>query len=351
MDKISIIVPVYNSEKYISRCIDSIINQTYINIEIIIVNDGSLDGSGKILDRYAAIDKRIKVFHQKNKGVSSARNIGIKMSKGKYISFVDSDDSLYPESMETLHDYISKAGADIATGVVNVIYNARRSVKETNRSDSLLVYNNLDGIKNFMLENTSVYSVAKLYRANVIKKIEFSLQLKINEDKYFVYQALKNAKYSIYIDEVIYSYYQNNSSVTHSGFSKYYLQIATVADLIFDDSRINYSELFDLAIKHRINSYFWLYNIMTLSSQIRSVHSNDYMELRKKILFLGNQYNNKSLKVNVLKLSPNIYLVLALIYNFILIKRLMIMMNNIKKNTHKWKHNAFPSVINRSFQK
>ena len=94
---LSVVVPVYNVEKYLDRCIKSIINQTYKNLEIILVDDGSVDTSGKICDKYAFKDKRINVIHKENEGLSEARNTGVKLSKGNYITFVDSDDILMKE--------------------------------------------------------------------------------------------------------------------------------------------------------------------------------------------------------------------------------------------------------------
>ena len=111
---ISIIVPVYNVEKYLNRCIDSLISQTYQNIEIILVDDGSTDSSSEIVDGYLKKDNRIKVFHKDNGGLSDARNKGIEISKGKYLSFVDSDDYVTNTYIETLYNTIIEYEADIS---------------------------------------------------------------------------------------------------------------------------------------------------------------------------------------------------------------------------------------------
>lgn len=102
MEKLSVIVPIYNAEKHLNRCIQSIINQTYTNIELLLIDDGSKDSSGEICDKYAASDERIRVFHKKNGGVSSARNVGLDNATGYYIAFVDSDDYLMPNAYEIL---------------------------------------------------------------------------------------------------------------------------------------------------------------------------------------------------------------------------------------------------------
>ena len=121
-DLISIVVPIYNVEKYLEKCINSIIIQTYKNIEIILVNDGSTDSSGKICDIYLKIDKRIKVVHKKNGGLSDARNVGIENAKGKYIAFIDSDDFLDSDFIEILYNLIIEYNADVSCCKCNVIY-------------------------------------------------------------------------------------------------------------------------------------------------------------------------------------------------------------------------------------
>ncbi|MDR2579367.1 MAG: glycosyltransferase, partial [Fibromonadaceae bacterium] len=116
MDKISIIIPVYNVEPYIRKCLDSVINQTYTNLEILLINDGSTDNSGSICDEYAEKDKRIKAFHQANKGLSSALNVGLENFTGDCLGFVDSDDWIEPDMFETLHNAIKAANVQISGG-------------------------------------------------------------------------------------------------------------------------------------------------------------------------------------------------------------------------------------------
>ena len=116
--KISVVIPIYNVEKYIERCIDSVLNQTYMNLEIILVDDGSPDRCGEICDNYAQIDKRIRVIHKENGGLSSARNAGLRIATGDYISFVDSDDWIEPHMYETLLKNAINYKAQISSGGV-----------------------------------------------------------------------------------------------------------------------------------------------------------------------------------------------------------------------------------------
>ena len=111
---ISIVVPVYNVEKYIEKCVNSITNQVYNNLEIILVNDGSTDNSGKLCDSLSKLDDRIKVYHKENGGLSDARNYGVERANGKYIGFVDSDDFIDSDMYKTLYDVIKRENADVA---------------------------------------------------------------------------------------------------------------------------------------------------------------------------------------------------------------------------------------------
>lgn len=111
---ISVIVPIYNTENYLEKCITSILDQNYHNLELILINDGSTDNSGKICEDFLEIDKRVKVRHKENSGVSAARNIGLDIAEGDYTCFVDSDDYLHPEMLERLWHYLGKYNADIA---------------------------------------------------------------------------------------------------------------------------------------------------------------------------------------------------------------------------------------------
>ena len=125
--KISVIVPVYNVEQYVGECIESILNQSFYDIELILINDGSKDNSGFICDEYAKKDNRIKVIHKKNEGVSIARNIGIKNASGKYIAFVDSDDLVDKEIYTTMLQAIEESGSDLVMCRYEKVYSDRNN--------------------------------------------------------------------------------------------------------------------------------------------------------------------------------------------------------------------------------
>lgn len=208
---ISVIVPVFNCINFIEKCIQSILFQSYKNIELILVDDGSTDGSEKICDNYAKKDRRIKVIHKKNSGVSSARNEGIKIAKGMWYSFVDADDYLDEDMYELLINLYTKTGAQI------VQCNYRRIEKgKTNRDSNTgneYIFNTDEAIKNLI--NGRLFGNAlwnKLYRNNVIFNINFDENLKINEDVLFNFKVFSNAEKIAYIDVAKYNYNVHEAS-------------------------------------------------------------------------------------------------------------------------------------------
>ena len=198
--KVSIIVPIYNTEKYLTDCIDSIIKQTHDNLEIILVDDGSTDNSGKIADKYAKKDKRIKVIHQKNQGQSAARNLGLKKSTGNYISFIDADDKIEPSFIADL--LAPFADDSIALSVCGIHYKRLKSHSaEDVYISPLRTRRPKEDFKSYILYLLAVdgrmySSVNKLYRADIARKLAFDVKLNFAEDTKFVLDYLNKVKES-----------------------------------------------------------------------------------------------------------------------------------------------------------
>jgi glycosyltransferase involved in cell wall biosynthesis len=214
-DKISIIVPLYNSENYLRRCIDSLINQTYENLEIILVDDGSTDGSRKICNEYAKKDTRIKVIHKINGGISDARNTGLKISSGEYIGFVDSDDYVDTDMYELLYNNLCASGAGIAECRYNIVKNKSKPV-HTGSPMTVEVFDTLGSLRELIISRkfkTTVWN--KLYKKSVIDNVYFPLN-KINEDVPWTFRVFTNAKKLISIDSVKYHYCFNDNSCSTS---------------------------------------------------------------------------------------------------------------------------------------
>lgn len=201
--KVSIIVPIYNSEKYLSKCIDSIIKQKYKNIEILLIDDGSNDKSYEICKEYLKKDKRIKVFSQKNSGPSSARNLGLDKASGEYIIFVDSDDYIESDFISTMMK--QNDNYDVIISNYNIVSN-----NKVKFLDNKIFY--YDNFLEFIVANRLWGPVCKLIKKDIIKN-KYNENYSIGEDLLFWYDNYKNIKTFKYIDEYKYYYVQNYSSL------------------------------------------------------------------------------------------------------------------------------------------
>lgn len=209
MNLVSIIVPIYNVDKYLDKCINSILSQSYANFELLLVDDGSTDLSGDICDKYAELDGRVKVIHKKNGGVSSARNVGIDCSTGEWIAFVDSDDWIYPDFLK---DFVVNFsfGADLyIQGYVDSDGNEFVCANRYWYSDNLIV--ELDDI---YLGQLYGFVWNKLFKSSIIKAnaLWFSEKITIIEDLLFIYNYLLYSKSVFNISRINYYYWRHESS-------------------------------------------------------------------------------------------------------------------------------------------
>lgn len=218
MDLISIIVPVYKVEKYLDNCIESIVNQTYKNLEIILVDDGSPDSCPKMCDDWAKNDDRIRVIHKENGGLSDARNAGLKIATGEYIGFVDSDDCIAEEMYEKLLNAIIEDESDIAACDIEMIFDDRsKNVVMTPKIR--LVLNGSEAEEAIITEKILKQPVwYKLYKKSVINNIMFEFG-KLHEDVFWSYQVIGNANKVSIIDYVGYFYYQRLNSIMGENYS------------------------------------------------------------------------------------------------------------------------------------
>lgn len=217
MDLISVIVPVYNVEKYLDKCIESIVNQTYKNLEIILVDDGSPDNSGAICDAWAEKDDRIIVIHKENEGSGKARNVALDLAKGEFIAFVDSDDYIEKHMIDHLYSLFTD---NVGITECSMIYTEDDSADmDNNGCDEVIIYSAEDAlslhIKDKLFRQTVVN---KLYRRDVIGDVRFPVGTRI-DDEFWTYQVIAKANKLIHTSRIMYAYRQQQNSQMHLHFA------------------------------------------------------------------------------------------------------------------------------------
>ena len=284
---VSVIIPAYNIEDYIGRCLDSIISQTYKNLEIIVVDDGSRDYTGEILDNYAKKDRRIKVIHKENGGVSSARNKGIEAAEGDYIGFIDGDDLIEPEMYKTLVDLLEEENADIAHCGYQMVFPDR--IDYYHNTGKKKIQTTEEGLKDLLSgEMIEPGLVNKLYKKELIKNCRLNETVKINEDLLMNYQLFKLSQKSVYYDITPYSYMIRSSSATGAN------SLITKRE----DSLRVLNQIKDDCINNNLLSIIYKRYIYLLMAICRDgLNDNSYMKYQKK----QRKQLKKELKTDVFK--------------------------------------------------
>lgn len=213
---ISVIVPVYNSEEFVSECIESILNQTYPNIELILVDDGSKDNSGRICDQYANQHDNITAIHKQNGGAGAARNVGIEQAKGEFIIFVDSDDFIDNNMIESLYTLHLQTGSDVVGSQLSVATLSGKFIKTVDRmNQQTKTISSTQGVKELLLKEIDWSPCTKLISMKAIGNLRF-LEGRINEDIVFLYFLYQQCNSICYTKASYYYYRQNPKSVTRT---------------------------------------------------------------------------------------------------------------------------------------
>lgn len=286
---ISIIVPVYNVEKYLEKCINSIINQTYKNLNIILINDGSTDNSGKICDEFKSKDSRIKVIHKENGGLSDARNAGLKIANGEYIGFVDSDDYIAPDMFETLYNLTQKYDAEISIVSFYEIYNTKTiGVRDSRQLQQM---NKIEAIKELLLDSKiQSYAWNKLFKKNLFENLKFPTD-KNFEDIATTLLLFEKANKIVLFEDPKYYYLRRDDSIVGVRNYKTYKDYLDVI----------YNKYFYLDGKYQeldlYNAYNYIINMIWVYTIIVAFDLDDvYKDFEKQYdLFenLINKYNNE----------------------------------------------------------
>ena len=323
---ISVIVPVYNTGKYLTPCLESIKGQTYSNLEILLVDDGSTDNSGVICDSYALNDNRIKVIHKENGGVSSARNLGITTASGKYLSFLDSDDRIEPDYLERLYSDIIEYGADIAccncievapdnTPLKSNIIRVKNNRLITDKED--ILWDNINKKEQYF---SSAW--ASLIKAELAKKFRFR-SYRFAEDYMYMFELFL-ASPKVYLDKYVgYRYVRWDGSVSAESFS---------FSRAFDHLQIDtycYSLLND--VSDRLKDEFYLRYALQLHQTAYSTSYDSAKENRKQYRNMLKEYISSITPVRKC-LPRNIYYYLELLSKA---PRLYYLLSGINEGLHK----------------
>lgn len=313
-NKISIVIPIFNKEKFLNRCIDSVINQTYRNIEIILVNDGSTDNSLNICNEYKKYNN-IKVINKENGGVSDARNVGIENSNGEYITFIDPDDCVSETYIENLYKRIIKYRADIA--IENPIkYRNGEEIHRNIKIDDDIILEKKD---QFLIElfNAKYFHNTcwgKIYNNQLVKKVKFDINMSIGEDLKFLVEIFTMANKIVITDLEEYYYYENIGSLTRVGFNEAWLkEIKYCNELIH---KYKNSNIRIYAIKRYID--------VNLGCAIRfKLDKKSIKNIKNNIKKYINEYMNSTIidkkmkaKVKLLIFSYHIFMFLYIINNY-----------------------------------
>ena len=314
---ISIIVPIYNVENYIEKCIDSLVSQTIENIEIILVDDGSTDNTPKIIDEYAKkYPEKIKVIHKENEGVSIARNVGMKEANGEYVGFLDSDDWVNPDMYEILYNKALEEDFDVVACNTSAIYPDNEVIIESNIKDN-------ESIKELMID---AYAVIwnKIYKKSLIENIKFKEKMNFCEDVRFLYMLYPKINKIGSVDMALHNYLQRTGSLTYTYNEKLYQLIDSLDDIVkyYKDEKIY--EIYKEELEYSYVRYLYATFIKRLAKtknkeefdkgfnfvlkkvneQFPNYKKNKYInKLNGKSLYL--KYFNKTIANLIFKLEKN----------------------------------------------
>ena len=309
-EKISVIVPVYNVEQYLERCVDSIISQTYTNLEIILVNDGSTDNSGKLCDELAKKDERIRVIHKENGGLSDARNRGIDEAESDLVGFIDSDDYIDSDMYEVLLKNLNNTDADLSMCALYDVYNNTPEAQVANKETWEL--SSEQAIKMVMeAKILSVTAVNKLYRKSLFTDLKFEVG-KIAEDAFIMIKLLDKCEKIVATNEKKYYYVHRENSITTQKFSTKFLNVIEAYEQNSNIISEKYPKLKDVAQTRMNWAYFYVldrlllddnYNDKELENKLISYLKNYRKDILNDPLFT----KGRKIGFIALLLSRNLY--------------------------------------------
>ena len=285
MPEISIIVPVYKAERYLDRCIQSILTQTFTDYELILVDDGSPDRCSGMCDNWAKRDERIVVIHKENGGASSARNAGLAVARGKYVGFVDSDDWIDKRMYKRLHDLIVRYDADMSLCKWYVV--SEETVGKAVSNPLVNIWGKKECLDSFFRVDSSLDTWcvwSGLYKASLLRNFSF-YEGRMNEDCLYCYQQSVYCGKAVQSNEKLYYYFRNKTSVTNSGFTLKKLDLIFIWDRISEMVQELTPDYIAACDMNRKRAYFTLLSKMLIDGydkkdpKLRQVHG----ELKRKV--------------------------------------------------------------------
>ena len=314
-EKISIIVPVYNVEAYLERCVESILKQTYTNLEILLVNDGSTDKSGELCDKLALRDHRIRVIHKENGGLSDARNRGIDEASSNLIGFIDSDDYIDEDMYETLYRQMVASKADLSMcGHYDVYHQIPKKQVAKIKTWELMPE---EAIKMVMeAKILSVTAVNKLYKKALFEQLRFRIG-KIAEDAFIMVDLIHQCSKIVATNEKKYYYVHRENSITTQKFSLKFLNVIEAYEQNAKIISENYPDLYDVAIMRLNWAYFYVLDRLLVDNDFKDKVLEDrlisYLKKNKKSILMDSRFTRaRKMSFLALCLSRKLYLKILL---------------------------------------
>ncbi len=290
--KISVIVPVYNTSHFLSTCIESILNQSFDDFELIIIDDGSTDGSGEICENYAQSDQRVKVYHQENAGQSSARNFGLSRATGEFINFVDSDDFVEKDYLKILYELLVENEADLSSCMMTSYDTKTDIVKPARQHFAQVFETNQVIIKAYLQENPFHFGpVTKLYKSALLENIRFT-EGKIYEDYFFNYQYFSRIKKAVSTTYDGYFYVKNEASTVRRNFQLKDLDNIPEQHQVLEAVKKDYPSLLPIAAYNLKSAYYWFFSKIL---NVPSVHTKIFFQTLRHYLLADRSYLRESL--------------------------------------------------------
>lgn len=312
---ISVVIPIYNVEQYLNACVDSVVNQTYSNLEIILIDDGSPDNCPEICDEYAKHDSRIKVIHQKNGGLSAARNAGIDFAHGEFLTFIDSDDFVVRNYVELLYKGIVEFDADISIASFYTftkenelaISYSELSFTEVTREECFKRY----GAIKADLSMPFISACNKLYKRDLFSSIRFSIG-KLYEDAFSTYKLLDDAKKIVFTSTYLYFYRLNPQSILGQSFKEKHLEMVEAfcsgMNYFYQKGENEIAEMFRPPLLMREIYCWWGVKCVLKNKKMAEDVLNDYRENSRKLKYKKNILLGWFIAFKIIAVFPWLYI-------------------------------------------